>query len=333
MRWFERLTTLDATFLHLERRAAHMHVGALAIFEGTAPPFRDVLARVQARLDVIPRYRQRLAWAPIGRPAWIDDDAFDLEYHVRQTALPSPGDDEQLKKLAGRLVSQRLDRDKPLWELWLIEGLSGGRFALLSKTHHCVILTIVAMALRELLASRGEVVREPLRVMVPVSVRTEEQRGRLGNQVTAVFCALPVDEADPLRALARVCAAMRGVKESGQAIGARTLSRLGDFAPPTIAAQAARLQALSRFFNLTVTNVPGPQFPLYLLGRKLSACFPAVPLAQGLTLGVALLSYNGVLGIGLLGDADRARDLPLFGEAIRRSLESLEALARAAAAT
>ncbi|MFI5299457.1 MAG: wax ester/triacylglycerol synthase family O-acyltransferase [Polyangiales bacterium] len=460
MPWFERLTTLDSTFLHLEGRAAHMHVGALAIFEGTPPPIADVLALVGARLDRIPRYRQRLAWPPLGRPVWVDDDTFDLEYHVRQTALPAPGDDALLKKLAGRLLSQQLDRDKPLWELWLVEGLSHGRFAILSKTHHCmvdgvsgvdiatvlldvdadptppappnkewiprpppthldllgeamkqqvteplqamraafepesetrklfdelragapailglaqlgsaprsslngrigphrrfetvrlelsdvkrvratlggtvndVILTVMSIALRARLTDRGDAVAEPLRVMVPVSVRSAEQRGTFGNQVTAMFCPLPVDEHDPVRALHRVSEAMKGLKESGQAVGARTLSRLGDFAPPTIAAQAARLQAVTRFFNLAITNVPGPQFPLYMLGRKLAGCFPAVPLAEGLTLGVALLSYDGGIGIGLLGDHDKAKDLSALADEIRAALAALLRAGAAAA--
>jgi hypothetical protein len=124
---------------------------------------------------------------------------------------------------------------------------------------------------------------------------------------------------------------MRGLKESGQAVGARTLSRLGDFAPPTIAAQAARLQAVTRFFNLAITNVPGPQFPLYMLGRKLIGCFPAVPLADGLTLGVALLSYDGGIGIGLLGDHDRAPDLAALADEIREALETLVSAAERAA--
>jgi WS/DGAT/MGAT family acyltransferase len=186
--------------------------------------------------------------------------------------------------------------------------------------------------LRARLTDRGEAVGESLRVMVPVSVRTADQRGTLGNQVTAMFCPLPVDEHDPIIALRRVTEAMRGLKESGQAVGARTLSRLGDFAPPTIAAQAARLQAVTRFFNLAITNVPGPQFPLYMLGHKLLGCFPAVPLADGLTLGVALLSYDGGIGVGLLGDADRARDLSQLAGEIHAALETLVRLADEATA-
>src|SRR5438552_13959531 len=139
--WFERLSTLDALFLELEDRTTHMHVGAVAVFEGAAPPYADLLRLVESRLDRVPRYRQRVQFVPFkqGRPVWIDESQFDLEYHVRHTALPAPGGDAELKKLAARLFSQALDRDKPLWELWLVEGLDQQRFGLISKTHHCMI--------------------------------------------------------------------------------------------------------------------------------------------------------------------------------------------------
>src|SRR5947209_1911864 len=129
--WFERMSALDATFLHLEDRAAHMHVGGLVLCEGPPPGYREVLALIESRLHLVPRYRQRLLEVPLhaGRPVWVDEAQFDLEYHVRHTALPPPGGLEQLKKLAGRLLSQALDRDKPLWELWFVEGLGPDRFA------------------------------------------------------------------------------------------------------------------------------------------------------------------------------------------------------------
>ncbi len=457
MAWSERLSNLDATFLYLEDRTAHMHVGAVAVFEGSAPSYADMVSLIASRLDRVPRYRQRLALVPfgVGRPVWIDESDLDLEYHVRHTALPAPGDDEQLKKLAGRLFAQRLDRDKPLWELWLIEGLVGNRFAILSKTHHCmidgvsgvdlatvlldaeprverpepapwtprpapsraqlmtsavrdqvrhpidlareaiepstegrklvlevlggvkpllgmaqmgqapesslnrplsphrrwemqdlqlsevksvraalggtvndVILAVVAGALRELFIARGDELTD-LRVMVPVSVRSPEARGTFGNQVTAIFCELPVSESDDVQRLHRVTAEMRGLKDSHQAMGALALSRLGEFAPPTLIAQASRLvMRRSRFLNLVVTNVPGPQFPLYFLGKKLAGCYPCVPLAPNQSLGIALLSYDGRIGIGLLGDAEHMRDLALMREAIPRALRELSLSAR-----
>ena len=453
MTWFERLSSLDALFLELEDRTTHMHVGAVALFDGPAPPYRDLLALIDAKLDRVPRYRQRLMFVPFGqgRPVWVDESQFDLEYHVRRTALPKPGGLDELKKLAGRLLSQQLDRSKPLWELWLVEGLEKNQFALVSKTHHCmidgvsgtdiaatllelepapepppsptpyrprpappiaelllssmkdqishpirfaketleknndarklvrevvsglkpllglaqlglappsglnapigphrrfemlelpldevkkvraalggtvndVILAVVAGALRQFLLGRNEPLGPDLRVMVPVSVRTADQRGTLGNQVSAMFCPLPVAEPSPTERLRKVRESMKGVKESGQAVGASAIVRFGDFAPPTLIAQAARLQAVTRFFNIVVTNVPGPQFPLYLLGRKMRACYPQVPLAAQQTVGIALLSYDGNIGVGLLGDGERTRDLPELALAMRGALDEL----------
>jgi diacylglycerol O-acyltransferase len=455
--WYERLTTLDAMFLDLEDRTSHMHVGAVALFEGPPPPYRDFLALIEARLEDVPRYRQRIMTVPLkqGRPVWIDETQFDLEYHVRHTALPSPGGEEELKRLVGRLFSQALDRDKPLWEMWLVEGLGEDRFAVVSKTHHCmidgvsgvdlaavlmdpepsstpppvptpwkprkapevtellvssvkeqishpfrlarealepnseavkllgslfsglrplvnivtmgmappsplnvpigphrrfemvelslaevkqvraalggtvndVILAIVAGALRAWLSGRGEPPSADLRVMVPVSMRTKDARGTFGNQVSAIFCPLPVTEPNPLERLRKVREAMKGLKESGQAVSAHALSRLGDFAPPTILAQAARLQFATRVFNLVVTNVPGPQFPLYLLGKRMLRCHPLVPLARQQAVGIALLSYDGRIDVGLGGDADAARDLPALGAALTAALEELKACA------
>ena len=464
--WFERLSTLDSLFLELEDRSAHMHVGAVAIFDGPPPPYRDLLALIGARLSSVPRYRQRVQFVPFkqGRPVWVDESQFDLEYHVRHTALPAPGGDNELRKLAGRLLSQALDRDKPLWEMYLVEGLGEGeggkgeRFAIVSKTHHCmldgvsgvdlatvlmdtepssmppdppeawtprkapttpellvasvkeqlshplrvarealesnndtrkllgelfqgmkpllgvmsmgqapesplnvpigphrrfemlqlgldevkevraalggtvndVILATVSGALHTWLSARGEVPAADLRVLVPVSVRGADAHNTFGNQVSAVFCPLPVGDPNPLERLRKVREAMKGVKESGQAVGAHALSRLGDFAPPTLLAQAARLQAVTRMFNLVVTNVPGPQFPLYLLGKRMLSCYPQVPLAAQQAVGIALLSYDGRIGVGLLGDADAARDLPALASAMRSALDELRACAAAA---
>src|SRR5436305_9745616 len=151
--WYERLSTLDALFLELEDRTAHMHVGAVATFEGPAPQYREFLRLIEARLEQVPRYRQRVLPVPLkqGRPVWVDETQFDLEYHVRHTALPAPGGDEELKKLAGRLFSQALDRDKPLWEMWLVEGLGDGRFAIVSKTHHAMIDGVAGVDLATIL--------------------------------------------------------------------------------------------------------------------------------------------------------------------------------------
>ena len=142
--------------------------------------------------------------------------------------------------------------------------------------------------------------------MVPVSVRADSERGALGNRVSTMYAPLPIGVEDPLARFRAVHEAMRGLKESGQAVGAEVLTSLADFAPPTILAQAARLQSRQRFFNLTVTNVPGPQFPLYLLGRPLARIYPLVPLAETTALGIAIMSYDGHIDFGLLGRLRRA---------------------------
>ena len=459
----DRLSGLDASFLALEEGGAHMHVGSCMVFEGPAPPYEEFVAQLERRLHLVPRYRQKLAFVPFdqGRPVWVDDPHFNVGYHVRHAALPEPAGMDELRALAGRVLSQRLDRHKPLWEIWLVDRVEGDRFALVAKTHHCLVdgisgvdittvlfdlepepaaepspppepwlprpepppavllaealaeratgpvelarglaaavaqpaaarqvlsglgalarasrsappspynapigphrrfswvtdeldrfkaikdalggtvndavLAAVAGALREHLVTRGRDVDalEPLVAMVPVSVRADAERGALGNRVTTMYAPLPVNEPDPVERFRIVHAAMAGLKESGQAVGAEALTRLTGFAPPTVLAQAARLQARQRVFNLTVTNVPGPQFPLYLLGRRLERLFPQVPLAGNAALGIAIMSYDGTINFGLLGDFDALPDLEVLAAALRASIDELAALGGAAAA-
>lgn len=452
---YERLSVLDELFLHLEGHDTHMHVGGVTIFEGPPPELEDVKDMIRRRLQLVPRFRQKLMSVPLGlgRPVWVDDTHFNLDYHVRHTALPAPGDNLKLDRLVARIMSQQLDRTKPLWEIWFAEGLADGRFALISKTHHClvdgvsgadimsvildlgpepqeieveewrpqpqptqdqlfmdalrerltspaellrtiqstvndpgkapnrlieaakalasfvggtldlapattlnqpigphrrwetvlldldavkraknafgatvndVVLAIAAGGLRTLLRARGERVDHlELRAMVPVSVRADTDRGALGNQVASVWAALPVHEADPVRRLELVSERMRDLKSSGQAVGAQILTSIGEYAPPTIVAQASRLVARQRAFNLVITNVPGPQFPLYTLGRQMLEVYPVLPLTGNTTLGIALLSYNGTIGFGLLGDYDAAPDLEVLAEGIEKSLAEL----------
>ena len=461
----DRLTGLDSSFLHLERDFAHMHVAGVSVFEGDAPAYDELIEAIESRLHLVPRYRQRLAFVPLhqGRPVWVDDPHFKVRYHVRHTGLPRPGGDAELKRLAGRVFSQALDRSRPLWELWLVEGLAGGRFALLSKTHHALVdgvsgvdiatvlfdaspeplpvappehewvarplpssAQLLADALRERATVPGEIVRgvratlrgpravagrvgrglgsvgavawtglKPappspfnvrigphrrftwvradlgqfkaiknslggtvndvvlavvagalgsymrlhgkatdalgLRAMVPVSVRADIERGALGNRVAAMWATLPVGVTDPVQRLHEVSAEMKDVKESGQAVGAEILTHLSGFAPPTIMAQAARLQARQRLFNLVVTNIPGPQFPLYLLGRELEAIYPMVPLAENTALGIAILSYNGQLNFGLVADFDALADVEVLADELRASIDELVAAAGAPA--
>ena len=436
-----------------------MHVGGAAIFEGPPPDYEEVLDMIRARLQMVPRFRQKLMTVPfgLGRPVWVDDTHFNLEYHVRHTAMPSPGDDSKFRRLTARIMSQQLDRAKPLWEIWFAEGLTNDRFALISKTHHClvdgvsgadimsvildlgpepqqiepkpwrpdpeptadqlfldalrerltspgeivrtlqssmidpgkipnrlieslralaafvggsldfaptsslnqpigphrrfetvlvelaevkriknalggtvndVVLAAVAGGLRRLLKARGERVDDlTLRAMVPVSVRAEADRGALGNRVASMWAPLPVYEPDPRRRLEKITETMGDLKQSGQAVGAQVLASLGEYAPPTIVAQAARLVARQRAFNLVVTNVPGPQLPLYTLGREMKEVYPVLPLADNTTLGVALLSYNGTIGFGLLGDYDTAPDVAVLAEGIEKSIAELSSVA------
>src|SRR5215208_6411138 len=433
----DRLTGLDASFLHLEDASSHMHVAGVMIFEGSPPPYEQLLAAIERRLGLVPRYRQRLAFVPFGqgRPKWVDDPHLNLRYHVRSTALPSPGSEGQLKELAGRVFAQQLDRDKPLWEIWLVDGLEGDRFAMLSKTHHAlvdgvsgvdimsvlfdtspdpaappdtgdrwlprplpspaqvlrgprmvaagirdaavgvgamawaglnpapptpynksigphrrftwvrvnladvkaiknelggtvndVVLATVAGALGRHLRRRGQNTNGlELKAMVPVSVRADVERGALGNRVAAMMVPLPVWCEDPVTRLDIVREELKGLKSGGQAVGAQVLTQLSGFAPATVMGQASRVMARQRFFNLVVTNVPGPQIPLYLAGKRMIDTFPMVPLAKNQALGVALLSYAGRINFGLVGDYDLMWDLDDFTEDVRESLAELAA--------
>ena len=455
----DRLTGLDASFLHLEDASSHMHVASVMIFEGPPPPYDELLEAFEGRLGLVPRYRQRLAFVPFGqgRPLWVDDPHLNLRYHVRSTALPSPGSEDQLKDLAGRVLSQQLDRDKPLWEVWLVEGLEDDRFAVLSKTHHALVdgvsgvdilsvlfdtsrepaapadrgerwlprplpsrSQLLAGALLERATIPGEITRSvrailrgprrilsgardaavgvgamawaglnpapsspynqdigphrrftwvradlrdikaikdalggtvndvvlatvagalgkhlrrrgqntdglELKAMVPVSVRQDVERGALGNRVAAMMAPLPVWCQEPVARLDIVREELKGLKSGSQAVGAQVLTDLSGFAPPNIMGQASRLMSRQRFFNLVVTNVPGPQFPLYLLGRRMLDPFPMVPLASGQGLGVALLSYDGRINFGLVGDFDLLWDLDDFARDVEDSLAELAA--------
>ena len=452
----DRLTGLDSSFLHLERDGTQMHVASTTLFEGPAPPYVAFRDHIESRLHLVPRFRQRVRFVPFGqgRPVWVDDPHLNLTYHVRHTSLPEPGTEQQLRVLAARIFSQQLDRSKPLWELWLIEGLKGGRFAIVGKTHHAmvdgvsgvdittvlfdaekdpaeapkalerwvprpepngaqllgeallertiypreiarglrriargprralekaaemalaagsfawtgvaaprspfnfevgthrrfawvrasltdmkqvknelggtvndVILAAVTGALGRYMRSRGLPTEGlELRAMVPVSVRTAEQHGALGNQVTAMMATLPVWCEDPKQRMEIVRQSMGDLKESKQAMGAALLTQLADFAPTTIAGQAARLQSRQRFFNLVVTNIPGPQFPLYLMGRRMERVFPMVPLAKNQGVCIGIMSYDGQVNFGLIGDYDGMTDLEDLARDLEDSIDEL----------
>jgi WS/DGAT/MGAT family acyltransferase len=198
----------------------------------------------------------------------------------------------------------------------------------LGGTVNDVVLAVVSGALGRYMRLHGEPTEGVvLKAMVPMSTRADVERGALGNRVTAMWAPLPVGITDPVERLHEVSRAMRGIKESGQAVGAEVLTRMTGFAPPTIMAQAARLQARQRLFNLVVTNVPGPQFPLYMLGRELEAIYPMVPLTKNTALGIALMSYNGQLNFGLIADYDALADVETLVEELRSSIEELAAVA------
>jgi WS/DGAT/MGAT family acyltransferase len=461
----DRLTAVDASFLTNESSASHMHVGAILIFEGPPPRYVDLVEHVRGRLSQVPRFRQRLVVPPLeaGRPLWADDVNFNLTYHIRHTALPEPGGEDELRRLAGRVFSQQLDRSKPLWELWLAQGLERDRFAILTKTHHAmvdgisgvdigtvlfdfepvpepavvednwapqaepstadlvargvadaaampmklaervveavghpesaakrvvealegvgevaaafadpapdvplnrtigphrrfvwarselatfkrikdalggtvndVVLAVVTGALRNWLHERG--VRTEgleLRALVPVSIRSEDERGNLGNRIALMRGPLPVYVEDPVRRLRAISEQMEGLKRSKQALGAEVISRFNDFAPPTLLAQASRINFSTRLFNMIVTNVPGPQIPLYVLGRQLEEVFPVAFLPQNHALAVAIMSYNGRVGFGLLADYDSMDDVDEIAAGLTESLEELEEAATASTA-
>ncbi len=459
----DRLSPLDASFLYIEEPTTAMHVGGVLLFDpvSTDEPFDyDGLVRlIDERLPLVPRYRQKVkeVVGHLGSPVWVDDVDFDLSFHVRRSALPRPGSMEQLRELVGRLMSRRLDRGRPLWEVYLVEGLADGSTAIISKTHHAmvdgragvdiasvlfdltptpreterqewrpapepsqlalvagavsgvlrqpatavdnvrtavsdvratagkvaglatgvlaaartqlspapssplnarigeqrrfgmvatdlddykrvrkahggtindVVLAVVAGALRTWLLTRGESVTPSttVRAMVPVSVqRDAAQAGQGGNAVSSYFVDLPVGEPSAVVRLQHVSFAMKAHKESNQSVGAETLISLGGFAPPNLFALGARVASgLSRrAFNLVVTNVPGPQFPLYAAGAHLRAMYPVVPLAKGQALCIALMSYEGGIYFGLNADRDAMPDIDVLASCLGECLSEL----------
>jgi WS/DGAT/MGAT family acyltransferase len=460
---YERLSAQDASFLAAETPTVHMHITGAQIFDASplatsegGIDFAAIKRSVESVLHLIPRYRQRLKWIPFeNHPVWVDDHHFNLDYHIRHTALPRPGNDEQLKRLCSRIMDQPLDRRRPLWEFWVAEGLAGNRFAIISKMHHCmldgqagadlahillsetpqaelndpvtyiprpsptsmelfrdslshrlmmplraiaglrevtrfpaeareefwvraraladllgwavqpasetplngrvgphrrfdylvtpladvkrvakklgssvndVVLSIVTGAVRDFLVRRRvRPDRLDFRVSAPVSVRRSEQRGEMGNHVSSWIVRLPIDEADPLAQIGRIRAVTDELKRSRQALGVETMMAVAEWTPSVLLSLGAR--AASGPINMIVTNVPGPQAPLYLLGCRLLELFPQVPLLQSTGVGVALFSYDGKLCWGFNADYELVPDLRYFVRAIEASLTRLAAAA------
>src|ERR671910_33066 len=194
----DRLSAIDASFLHQEKQASHMHVGALVIFDGPPPGREEFAEQTESRLSLVPRYRQKLAFPRLemGRPFWVDDPSFNLDYHVRHTALPRPGSDQELRQLVGRIFSQRLDRSKPLWEVWLVQGLEGGRFALISKTHHALVDGISGVDLMTVLFDLSPVPQIAPHEGEPWVARPEPHAAQLAARGLKGLLKLPLELAN-----------------------------------------------------------------------------------------------------------------------------------------
>jgi diacylglycerol O-acyltransferase len=474
----DRLSPLDVSFLYLEERTTPMHVGSVMIFRtGDAGlDYPRLLRHLEARIALVPRYRQRVRFVPgrIANPVWVDDERFDLTYHVRRQALPTPGSQEQLEELVARVQSRRLDRSRPLWEVDVVEGLEGNRFALVTKVHQAlvdgvhavdlgqvvldddpdgrepplltwrpsrepssaelvaaavadtlrrpqqvlsetarasigdfltvgartaealgglavaarsatrtqprsplnveisghrrfailatdledyrkirafharsrsaepapgttvndVVLAVLAGALRVWLQARGAAVSPGavVRALVPMSVRAEtpSDAGAIGSRVASLLVDLPTGEPSPIMRLHQVAYQTRVHREAGQALSAPAIVGIAGFAPPTLHSLGARVASgLSRrLFNLVVTNVPGPQHPLYLGWSRMLASYPVIPLARGQALGIGLTSYDGVVHYGLNGDREAMPDLDELRRCIVESLAELVEAAR-----
>lgn len=459
----ERLSALDAEFLHLEDDLSHMHIAGVCVFDDPAPSYGEVLGLLRSKLHEIPRYRQRVRTVPLdlGRPIFVDDPHFDLEYHVRHTALPAPGSDAEFYRLMGRLMSSQLDRKRPLWEVWLVEGLENDRWALVFKVHHClvdgiagvqlltvlldlypdtplpeprpwepepepsgaakvldawsglahdvtattrqlvgalrdpgragaavsgtvkglghflgnltltpristegtigphrswahsaadladvkaigktfggtvndVVLTAVTGGWRRLLLARGEIPDEAtVRSLIPVSTRGSDGKGVPDNRVSAILYDLPVAEADPIARLQLVRDQMGERKASGMVEAGEVVTTLGNLAPPMIVSTVSRTaihmmqRAPQRSVGTITTNVPGPQFPLYCLGREMIEYRPFVPIIHGIRVATAILSYNGRMYFGVTGDYSSVPDVDVLASGIVDELAELNSL-------
>jgi diacylglycerol O-acyltransferase len=469
----ERLSPLDASFLHIEDadRTAHMHVASIAIFDGPAPGQDDFARTLTERLHLVPRWRQRVQRVPfqLARPVWVDAVDFDIDYHLRRTALAAPGGELELRRLVGRICSQRLDRTKPLWEIWVVEGLADDRWAMVNKAHHCmvdgvsgtellallldltpdtphhgpvqwspqavtsrdvaldaarslatdtaeqvravrsalrtparairdvtdvvlgvrslsgsvrtksdtgltgpvgghrvlawaaapltdvkavrtalggtvndVVLAAITNGFRELLLSRGESVEgRVVRTLIPVSVRASRADGAatgdgtFNNKVSMMFAALPVGIADPAERLAFIREQLAGLKRSNQAVAGEALTSMSALAPDALVSLAARAIARAQgptAVETVTTNVPGPQLPLYSLGRRMRRVYAYVPIAAHMRFGVTIFSYDGEVTFGVTGDHDASPDVDVLARGIDDGLADLVRIASPAPA-
>ena len=449
----ERLSPSDMSSLVAERGPIHVHVGATILLEGSPPPFDEFLGHVEKRLALVPRFRQRVTKVPLGlsNPEWSEDTGFDLEWHVRHVALPGPGNMAQLRELVGRVMSEPLDFTRPLWQLYLIEGLEGDSHAAISKTHHAlvdgvsavdvgtilldpnpegtemevgaervdadapspemllvrgardrirqplraarkaalgavtmpretagrvirtaegftslaaggpsarrmsinaeigrdrrvgfaktsldavkgarmdsgvtvndVILSVATAALRRFFESRGDPVPDELVALVPMSIRRPEEQHDLGNRIATLLVSLPLGETDPRRRLERIHETTQRLKQSEQARATSLVIEATGWAPPTINRVLSAAMTRPLTWNLVISNVPGPQMPFYLLGRRMREVYPFVPLSpQGHALSIGVVSYDGGVYFGLAGDRDLLRDIDTLAESIDEAI-------------
>jgi diacylglycerol O-acyltransferase len=462
----DRMSPLDASFWTLEdTEVAHqsLHIASFSVFAGPAPAQAEIRDLFERKLPLVPRYRQRMRPVRFGlaRPAWVDDETFDLDYHLRRTALPAPGGEHELRALIERVMSTHLDRERPLWEAWIVEGLSGGNWGLISKLHHSmvdgiagvgvlgrimdttpdaplpelttwlprpepselgllgmalrdragaaarmvrgasvaavsprrtvptvltaargmfgyatavrpvrrsslvgglgaarryrwsvvdladisavraafggspndVVLAIVTRGFRDLLEARGEELDpRAVHALVPVSVRAAGQRGQTDNRVSAMIAQLPVDVADPVQRLRAVTRHTTALKESKEAVAGELVSELAEFLPTPLVTVSVRtaFAVKQRVMSTVVTNVPGPREPLYLLGRRMLAYYPYVPIADEVRIGVAIVSYDGRLFFGVTADRASVPDADVLVTGIEDGLIELVKAAEAA---
>jgi diacylglycerol O-acyltransferase / wax synthase len=455
----ERMSTLDAGFYFVEQENVPMHLGSLAVFQGPVPDLAELVELFAAKLPKVPRYRQVVRTTPLQlfRPYWVDDEHFDIAQHVRQATVPAPGGKRQLRELAAQLFAQPLDRSRPLWEGWLLDGLKGGRWAILSKVHHCVVdgvggndlmaavfdlrpdaqrprpvpwrpepapspadlmvtglqdaiagpvqrlaglpdwldrplpsatsiasysqglragarrlavpsaaalngpigpgrrwtwlaatlpavqairarlggtvndvlLAAITSGFRDLLDARGELAAGlVVRSLVPVSVRTQDERGLITNRISAVLANLPVSEPDPRQRLALLREQMDEMKSTAQDRGGVLLTGLLGLTLPTLLAYGshAAFQIPQPLVQTVTTNVPGPPVPLYLLGRKLTRLYPYVPIGDNERISIAILSYRERLTFGITADYAAVPDLAVLATGIRHGLAELARL-------
>jgi diacylglycerol O-acyltransferase len=454
----ERMSTLDAGFFFAEHANVPMHLGALAVFKGPAPSYKELADLYAAKLSRVPRYRQVVRTAPLQlfRPAWADDEQFEIGNHLRYAAVPEPGRANQLHRLAGQIYAQPLDRSRPLWEAWLLEGIEAGRWAILSKVHHCmvdgiggadlmaevfdlcpdaeppvqsavwqpqpgpsltgtlasglrdavtwplraligvpglmrqrlcagddltaftrgltnsvrrltvpsasclngpigpgrqwawttaslssvkqiraefgatvndVLLAAITRGFRDLLIERRELIDGLIvRSLVPISIRCAEDRGVISNRLSAVLANLPVAEPDPIHRLRLVSDQMDHIKSAHEAAGAELLTQMLGAAPPTLLRLGARaaFQIPQPLVQTVTTNVPGPQFPLYILGRQMLQAHPYVPIGDNVKIAIAIFSYLGQLSFGITADSSAATDLDILAQGIHSGLAELK---------